>query len=276
MFRLTREVRFAINPPQMVGAIVATAPRGNSYGGIPAALGWAIWSSLRVTLSGTPAEKTQYLCDIKQIDTVVRRVAVPIVAQAAEMAWQKESSTVALSPQQVLSQLWSALMDAWPGARLDALQWGLTPLFSLTLLRGQQEEPMLRMSQKFEFAASHRLYNPAMDEQQNFSLFGKCSNPRGHGHNYELEVSVELSEGGEATTSLPALQGIVAEQVVERFDHKNLNVEIEEFRQRIPTVENIAATIYGILKPAVAKLKGVRLAAVTVWETPKTWCQYSE
>jgi 6-pyruvoyltetrahydropterin/6-carboxytetrahydropterin synthase len=79
-----------------------------------------------------------------------------------------------------------------------------------------------------------------------------------------------------AGTLVPALERIVAGRVIDRFDHRNLNLEIEEFRARIPSVENIAAVIYGLLKPAIAELPGARLAAVTVWETPKTWCEYSE
>jgi 6-pyruvoyltetrahydropterin/6-carboxytetrahydropterin synthase len=139
---------------------------------------------------------------------------------------------------------------------------------------------MLRMSEKFEFSASHRLYDPKLGDEQNQRIYGRCSNPLGHGHNYELQVTLALgaesAEQSGAGKIIPALESIVAKHVIERFDHRNLNLEIEEFKTKIPSVENIAAVIYGLLKPAIAQLPGARLAAVTVWETPKTWCEYSE
>ena len=136
---------------------------------------------------------------------------------------------------------------------------------------------MTRLSQKFEFAASHRLHNPALSEEENRQTFGKCNNPHGHGHNYELQVT--LAGTPAANTGLlvdvPAFEQAVARTVVDRFDHKNLNVEVPEFRDLIPSVENIARVIYRLLKPRLES-GGTRLASVTVWETPKTWCEYSE
>jgi len=135
---------------------------------------------------------------------------------------------------------------------------------------------MTRLSQKFEFSASHRLFNPTFSDDQNLKTFGKCSNPHGHGHNYELQVTLRgrPNEKG-LLMDIPAFEKIVAENVVSRFDHKNLNVEVPEFKNSPPTVENIAATIYRILKPKL-QVDGASLASVTVWETAKTWCEYSE
>jgi 6-pyruvoyltetrahydropterin/6-carboxytetrahydropterin synthase len=131
---------------------------------------------------------------------------------------------------------------------------------------------MTRLSQKFEFAASHRLHNPALSEQANRQTFGQCNNPHGHGHNYQLQVTLagEPSDSG-LLVDVPAFEQIVKDAVIERFDHKNLNVEVPEFADLIPSVENIARVIYRLLKPRLTNL-----AAVTVWETPKTWCEYSE
>jgi len=289
MFRLTREVRFAVNPPGLsapagsapaISAQPAQAPdrrSSNSYAGIPAATGFSAWSSLRVTISGPLNEQRQYLCDIKEIDAAVRQIAVPIILRATTSAWQNSGASTLAT---ILRQVWSALQNAWPGARLVALSWALTPLTSIDLQSTNLEEPMLRMSEKFEFSASHRLFNPNLGDEENQRIYGRCSNPLGHGHNYELEVTLALdAPGGQqrgAGTLVPALERIVAGRVIDRFDHRNLNLEIEEFRARIPSVENIAAVIYGLLKPAIAELPGARLAAVTVWETPKTWCEYSE
>ncbi len=74
---------------------------------------------------------------------------------------------------------------------------------------------------------------------------------------------------------MPAFERIVAEAVIERFDHKNLNVEVPEFAEVMPSVENIAMVIFRLLKPRFAEQRAT-LASVTVWETPKTWCEYAE
>ena len=135
---------------------------------------------------------------------------------------------------------------------------------------------MVRLSQKFEFSATHRLHNPSLSEEENCRTFGKCNNPHGHGHNYEVQVTLagRPDESG-VLVNIPAFEHIVGSSVIDKFDHKNLNVELPEFRELIPTVENIAMTIYRLLKPKFNDA-GAKLAAVTVWETPKTWCEYSE
>ncbi len=135
---------------------------------------------------------------------------------------------------------------------------------------------MVRLSQKFEFSASHRLHSAQLSDEENRKCFGKCNNPNGHGHNYEVQVTLagEPDAGG-LLVDVPRFERIVAEAVIDRFDHKNLNVELPEFREAIPSVENIALVIYRLLKPRFADARG-KLASVTVLETPKTWCEYSE
>ena len=168
-----------------------------------------------------------------------------------------------------------AICDAWDGATVDQLTLTLSPFLSLT--HRIEESPMLRLSQKFEFSASHRLFNRDCDDAENRRIFGKCSNPNGHGHNYELQVTLvgDADRVGGVLKNLPDFERIVGETVIERFDHKNLNLDLSEFADVIPSVENIARVIYRLLRPRFADA-GARLAAVTVWETPKTWCEYSE
>jgi 6-pyruvoyltetrahydropterin/6-carboxytetrahydropterin synthase len=135
---------------------------------------------------------------------------------------------------------------------------------------------MVRLSQKFEFSATHRLHNPALSDDENCRTYGKCNNPHGHGHNYEVQVTLAGTPGKTGLlVDVPAFERIVATTVIDRFDHKNLNVELAEFRDVIPSVENIASTIFKLLKPPFTDM-GAKLASVTVWETPKTWCEYSE
>src|SRR5262249_19251720 len=98
----------------------------------------------------------------------------------------------------------------------------------------------------------------------------------GHGHNYELQVTLLGHPNDQGLLmSIPDFERIVAQAVIEPFDHRNLNVEVPEFRDVMPTVENIAAVVFGILKPRFHQ-HGARLGAVTVWETPKTSCEYHE
>ena len=135
---------------------------------------------------------------------------------------------------------------------------------------------MMRLSQKFEFSASHRLHNPSLSDSENRRTFGKCNNPHGHGHNYEVQVTLTGDANANGLiVDIPAFERTVAATVIDPFDHKYLNVEVPQFRDLIPSVENIAKVIYGMLKP-VLRLDHAKLASVTVWETPKTWCEYSE
>ena len=130
------------------------------------------------------------------------------------------------------------------------------------------------VSRKAHFNAAHRLYNPEWDEDKNERVFGKCSNPHFHGHNYELIVSVTGSIDPETgyVVDMKLLKDIIRDQVEERFDHKNLNLQTEEFKNTNPTAENIAVVIYDLLK---AKLPGDLKLKVTLYETPRNYVEYS-
>lgn len=135
---------------------------------------------------------------------------------------------------------------------------------------------MVRLSQKFEFSATHRLHNPALTDEANRDTFGKCNNPHGHGHNYEVEVTLTGEPDARGVLmDVPTFERVVASAVIDRFDHRNLNVEVPEFAEVIPSVENIAQVAYRLLKPRFVDGRA-KLASVTVWETPKTSCEYSE
>ena len=266
MFRLTREVRFGINEPHGGEGDTSVAPTGvtNSYGGFPSITGLAHYFALRVTLAGELQGPTNYLLNIKDVDREVRDRAIPLVRQAIQQ--HRFGGDIAL-------ELFYELHQSWPGVELDALELALSPFMSLVV--HARELPMMRLSQKFEFSASHRLCNPSLSDEQNREVFGKCSNPHGHGHNYEVQVTLKADEASGVLLSVPKFEQVVKTTVIDRFDHKNLNVEVEEFMRLIPTVENIALIIYKLLAPEFDRQKA-KLASVTVWETPKTWCEYSE
>lgn len=263
MFRLTREVRFAVNlPPSDSSQNTPT----NTYGGYPSLNGIGHFFSLQVTFAGQLDPATKFLQNIKMMDALAREKCIPI-AQRAILEKQNNAT-------QLLQSMFDAMRNPAPGAALDSMKLDLSPFLSVSGV--SSELPMTRLSQKFEFSASHRLFNPGFSDEQNLKTFGKCSNPHGHGHNYELQVTLRGRANGKGLLmDIPAFEQIVKDAVINRFDHKNLNVEVAEFKNSLPTVENIAATIYGILKPKL-QIDGASLASVTVWETPKTWCEYSE
>ena len=131
---------------------------------------------------------------------------------------------------------------------------------------------MVSVTESFEFAASHRLYCPSMSEEENRALFGKCANPNGHGHNYVVEVTVRGTP--DPTTGrivdIQEMESIVKEQVVDRFDHKHLNLDCPEFADLNPSVENITTVIWELLD---GQLEPARLSKIRVWETPKTYAE---
>jgi len=272
MFRLTREVRFAV-PPFPDGQ-ERSAPT-NSYGGYPSLTGLgAKYFALDVSASGEADPVTGFLCNIKQIDTIVRRdLPVLVVGSVADARLKKDVHGFDL-PVSLFRALGETFKQEVPQARLEEVRLHFTPtLFSSCLA---SEYPMIRLSQRFEFSASHRLHRPEFSDEQNLKTFGKCSNPHGHGHNYELQVTLAgKTDAKGLLVDVPSFERVVATTVLDRFDHKNLNVEVPEFKEVIPTVENIAKVIYGLLKPRFAD-GNARLASVTVWETPKTWCEYAE
>ena len=123
------------------------------------------------------------------------------------------------------------------------------------------------------FNAAHRLYRKDWSDNQNMSTFGKCSLPNFHGHNYELEIKVvgDIDPVTGFVMDLKVLSDLVNEKVIEKFDHKNLNLDTEEFRQLIPTAENIAVVIYGLLRPHIQPSLEL---FVRLFETPRNYVEY--
>ncbi len=104
---------------------------------------------------------------------------------------------------------------------------------------------------KAHFNAAHRLHNPSLSEQENKKLFGLCNNPNFHGHNYALEVKVtgEIDPVTGYVIDTKILKDIIQKEVHDRFDHRNLNIDTEEFKNLNPTAENIAVVIWNLIKP---------------------------
>jgi 6-pyruvoyltetrahydropterin/6-carboxytetrahydropterin synthase len=123
------------------------------------------------------------------------------------------------------------------------------------------------------FNAAHRLFNGQWSDEQNSATFGKCSLPNYHGHNYELEVKVvgEVDPVTGFVIDLKKLSDLVEESVLQKFDHKNLNLDTEEFRHLNPTAENIAIVIYDLLKPRLPQAVDLY---IRLYETPRNFVEY--
>lgn len=120
----------------------------------------------------------------------------------------------------------------------------------------------IELGRRYRFAASHRLHNPDLSEEENYRLYGKCNNPYGHGHNYVVEVLVsgKVDPATGMIANLADLDGFVEREVLEPLDHKSLNEDVPAFRVAVPTTENLCIEIFRRLKQfSKAKLERVRI-----------------
>ncbi len=266
MIRLTREVRFSVDR-DWAGRVEFSRPVTNSWGGWPSAVGLVPYLRLRATVVGEPDPRTGYLCNITVLDDLLRRHAIPHTAEVLKLhGWR-------MSAERLLQDVWHSLVPQLPPhAPLAALELCTTPCLRYRI---EREAPgMVALTQQFEFSASHRLHCPELSDAENRATFGKCNNPRGHGHNYLVEVTLvgPPQAAGGAVLPLPHFEQIVKERVIDELDHKHLNEDVPAFRGLNPSVENIARVIWDLLAGQFAP---ARLHAVRVWETPKTWAEYA-
>ena len=132
---------------------------------------------------------------------------------------------------------------------------------------------MVYVTRKAHFSASHRLYNPAWSDEKNSAVFGKCNNPLGHGHNYEVEVTVAGNPGSETgmVIDLKRLADILEQEVIERVDHKHLNFDVDFMKGVIPTAENIAVAFWKILEPRIPE---GNLYSIKLYESTNNFVEY--
>jgi len=138
---------------------------------------------------------------------------------------------------------------------------------------------MVYLTRRYRFSAGHRLHNEALSGEENRRVYGKCNNPHGHGHNYLLEVTVAggIDPATGMVMDLRALDGIVGAHVLDKLDHKNLNLDMEIFRTQVPTTENLCREIYKLLRAPLedaAAGRGVQLDRVRLEETSLNSFEY--
>jgi 6-pyruvoyltetrahydropterin/6-carboxytetrahydropterin synthase len=132
---------------------------------------------------------------------------------------------------------------------------------------------MVLLTRTYEFSAAHRLHSIQLSDEENLELFGKCNNPYGHGHNYRLEITLqgEVDPRTGLMLDLGTLDQIVREEILSRYDHHNLNADLEEFRELNPTSENLVKVIWRRLE---RRLISPALYKVTVRETDRNVFAY--
>lgn len=282
MIRLSREIRFAL-------ALPTDGDNGeskNSWAGWPTTDTIAPQLKLQLVISGTPDEATGYLCNIKLIDQMLRKIVT-------EDLIPKFNANAIQNGQQILDFVWNRVANVWPTTgptptpSVELLKLYLSPYLVLSAKPSfaslSEPDPMPQaapastsvsfssdsfVTQQFEFSAAHRLHCETMSEDENQQLFGKCNNPNGHGHNYVLEVTVEQHRSN--PMPLRKFEAIVKRLIIDPLDHKHLNEDVPEFSQLNPTVENIATVIFGWLED---QFDACKLESVKVFETPKTWAE---
>jgi 6-pyruvoyltetrahydropterin/6-carboxytetrahydropterin synthase len=263
MHTLARRVRFSINPFLSQDSIGF-----NSFSSKPAGEGLSIFLELSVELTGVVEPSTGFVVNVSDIDLSVRQFVVPIFAERIRADFQQAKHIGLYAIAELLRSAWSRLTDKFDTARLSKLSLKLNPFKRVTI--DSKDFTMIYFSEKFEFAAMHKLWNDTFNEQRNFEIFGKCANPTGHGHNYIVEVTIKKPIG-EKDFSIGDFEKVVDEELIKVVDHKNLNVDVVELGNTNPTVENIAAFAWERL---TGKFSRVTLHCVTVWETDRTYCSY--
>ncbi|MGQ0723204.1 MAG: 6-carboxytetrahydropterin synthase [Candidatus Eiseniibacteriota bacterium] len=176
------------------------------------------------------------------------------------------------TPEALAGEVWRRLGGRLAGKRLVRVRLVAKPS-PIIDCRGEGDMDVTRV---YEFSASHRLHSPNLDEEANRAIFGKCNNPEGHGHNYVMEVTVRGRPGGSGEVFAAAeLDRIVEREVIGRWDHKNLNADLAEFRAVNPTAEEIARTAWRRIVVAMPEGDGaVRLHRIKLRETERNHVEY--
>ena len=137
-------------------------------------------------------------------------------------------------------------------------------------------QPIVEITRREEFSASHRLHSPALSEEENREVYGLCNNLHGHGHNYELEVTVRGPVSAEhgMVMNLTDLMGILQEKILPAVDHKHLNHDVPFLADVIPTAENIAVRIWEQIEPELGRFEGCHLHRIRLFESRNNFVEY--
>lgn len=263
MHKLARCVRFSINP-----FLPADSPGCNSFASKPSGEGLSLFFELSVELAGEVDPVTGFVVNVTDIDKNVRDCVVPIFSEQIRRRFKHGQDPGFYGLIILLKEGWKRLAGMFGDAKLNTLSLKLNPFRKISI--NSEDCTMAYFSEKFEFAAMHKLWAGQLSDEQNLKVFGKCANPTGHGHNYIIEVTVKTPID-EQFLCVGDFEKIVDDGLIRLLDHKNLNADVSHFAKINPTVENIAVFAWNKLAGRFGK---ALLHSVTVWETDKTCCSY--
>lgn len=212
---------------------------------------------LEVVTMGPPDARTGMVVNIKDIDAVLRREVVDPYDLKSLNDEVPDFADKVPCLENILLAIRGRLSGRLAGVELTSLT-----LFETPDLWAKLEEGKLTLTRSYEFAASHRLHAPALSDAENLDVFGKCNNPKGHGHNYvvEVEVTGEPDPVTGMIVDLGELDRVVEAEVISRYDHKSLNDDVPELAGKNPTSEVVALAIFDRLRDKVpGRLTSVRL-----------------
>jgi 6-pyruvoyltetrahydropterin/6-carboxytetrahydropterin synthase len=262
MHKLVRQVRFSLNP------FLEKDEQGfNAYASKPSGEGLSLFFELGVELIGNIEPSAGFLVNVVDIDKNIRELVVPIFSQYIRNNYRAGKEIESSDIVKLLVISWQKLAVAFSDTMLSRLSLKLNPFRQISI--DSEAGKMIYFSEKFEFAATHKLWNEDFTEQRNFDVFGKCANPSGHGHNYIVEVTIKTP--AHEDFSIAEFERIVDKDLIQLFDHKNLNEDVEFFHTTNPTMENIAIFAWERL---AGELSAQKLHCVTIWESERTCCSY--
>ena len=226
---------------------------------------------LEVSVEGDVDPRTGMVVNLGDLKEVMRREVVgPLTGRRLDGS---DGAPLAASPESLARLVWNRLAGKWEGVRLARVRLVGHPSPIVECREGEGMD----VTRIYEFSASHRLHAPALSDAENVEVFGKCNNPNGHGHNYVLEVTLRgTPPAGEELLAADRFDRIVAEQVVDRWDHRHLNSDVPEFAGLNPTAEEIARLAYERLSGPFAALRrgDLRLHRVKLRETARNHVEY--
>lgn len=263
MHKLARQVRFSINPflpEESIGH--------NSYASKPTGEGLSLFFDLCVKLTGVVEPATGFVTNVLNIDEQVRKYVVPVFSERIRNCFLGGKHIGLLEIAELLESARGRLADKFGEGKVSELSLALNPFRKVTV--DCEDSEMIYFSEKFEFAATHKLWNESLSEERNFEVFGKCANPSGHGHNYIVEVTVKKPVN-KSELCTGDFERVVDDEFIKVVDHKNLNLDVPHFAKAIPSVENIASFAW---ERMVGRFGEATLHCVTIWETDKTCCSY--
>ena len=263
MHELARLVRFSINP-----FLPEQGKGSNSFVSEPAGEGLSIFFELAVEVTGPVEPATGFVVNVTDIDRNVRKFVVPIFVERVTQDFRRARHIGLSAIAELLAAARSRLAGKFGAARLNTLTLKLNPLRTVAV--DSEDLDMVYFCEKFEFAATHKLWNEDFSERQNFEVFGKCANPTGHGHNYIVEVAIKMPAARD-DFRISDFEKTVDNELIKLLDHHNLNTDLDHFAKTNPTVENIVTFAWNRL---AGKFAAAALHRVTVWETEKTYCSY--